>query len=80
MITVIEQSTEERKKETKELFDKIRPLLDEGYIYSNAINKVLGRTGKPYYSNGWYRDVIRYGESQGYDYNSYSGKENSYKK
>lgn len=78
MITVIEQSTSERQAETRELFEQIQPLLDEGYGYMSALIKI-GRVTKSnskcgYYRHAWFRDLREYGESQGYDYNTYSGK------
>lgn len=77
MITVIEQSTSERNEEIRNLFEQIRPLLDEGYGYNSALIKIGriprdSRTG--YYSQGWYRDLKEYGENQGYNYKKYSGK------
>ena len=77
MITVIEQSTSERQAETRELFEQIQPLLDEGYGYMSACVAV-GRCKAPlknnYYTGGWFRDLKTYGESQGYPYSVYSGK------
>ena len=77
-ITIISQSTAEREKETKELFEKIKPLLDQGMIYSAAVMKVKNL---PYAFNrnkqAWFRDLVAYGESQGYDYDDYSGKGNN---
>ena len=76
-ITVIEQSTSERNEETKRLFEEIRPLLDTGYSYMGALVHI-GRIPKQYvhsyYSQAWFRELKEYGESQGYDYESYSGK------
>ena len=36
MIKVIEQSTDERNEETKQLFEQIKPLLDKGHTYMSA--------------------------------------------
>ena len=74
-IKVISQTTAQRREETKELFRSIQPLLDEGYSYSSALIKV-GRVG---YSpalihRAWFRELIEYGGTQGYDYNDYVGK------
>ena len=77
MITVIEQTTSERKQETKELFEQIRPLLDKGYGYNTAlrkINKISSWSQGHYYQQAWFRDLREYGESQGYSYRKYSGK------
>lgn len=75
-ITVISQTTAERKQETIELFNKIKPILDKGGIYSRACKEVLGLTYAPSCINGltWFRDVVAYGESQGYRFKDYSGK------
>lgn len=75
-IRVICDSTSTRKRLARENFEKIRPYLDKGLIYSNAcleaglIENLKGGWRK--YS--WYRDIIEYGESLGYDYKTYSGK------
>lgn len=77
MITVIEQTTEERNNETKTLFEQIRPLLDQGYGYNSAlikIGKIPRESRSGYYRQGWYRDLKEYGESQGYPYIEYSGR------
>lgn len=77
MITVISQSTQERKEETRKLFELIRPLLDEGYGYNSALKKVGKINEKSagyYYSQGWFRELREYGETQGYKYREYSGK------
>ena len=77
MITVISQSTSERNEETRQLFEKIRPLLDDGYSYMTACVKV-GRCEDhlkhQYYHYGWFKDLKAYGESQGYPYVRHSGK------
>ena len=36
MITVVTQTTAERNQETRELFNAIKPLLDDGYSYHSA--------------------------------------------
>ena len=77
MITVISQSTAERNEETRQLFESIRPYLDDGYGYMSALQKI-GRVQKGrssgYYRHSWFRDLREYGESQGYDYDTYSGR------
>lgn len=74
-ITIVSQSTSERNMETMELFNQIKPLLDEGMIYAKAVKIVKGLP-EVYSLTGrrWYRDLISYGESQGYPYKNYSGK------
>ena len=67
MITVIAQSTSERKAETKALYEKCLPYLNKGYSLYTAVQQV--DTRQPNNTrNGWYRDLIDYAESQGYDY------------
>lgn len=74
-ITIISQSTSERKMETIELFNKIKPLLDSGLIYTKAIKIVKGLPEEYALTRRkWYRDLVSYGESQGYLYKDYSGK------
>ena len=77
MITVIEQSTDERKQETQELFEQIRPLLDKGYSYMTAcvmVGRCKDNLKNNYYTNGWFHDLKEFGKSQGYPYAKYSGK------
>lgn len=70
-IRVIELSTKEREQETQQLFETIQPLLDKGYTYNLALREVKGLETLNT-SNAWYRDVIEYGESQGYSRKEYS--------
>ena len=77
MITVIEQTTAERQEETKQLFEQIKPLLDEGYSYMTAcimIGKCEHKTRTVQYSRSWFSDLKEYGETQGYPYHKYNGK------
>lgn len=41
-IIVIEQTTTERKAETRKIFQKIRPYLDQGYSFGKALKKAKG--------------------------------------
>ena len=68
---VIELSTAEREQETKELFEAIRPLLDDGYTYNKALRKVKNLKSLNT-NNAWYKDVIDYGERMGYPRKKYS--------
>ena len=71
---VIEMNTQEREQEIIDLFEAIKPLLDEGYTYNKALRKVKNLTSLNT-NNAWYRNVIEYGESQGYskkDYTDYT--------
>ena len=78
-IKVIQQTTAEREQETKDLWEQIKPLLDQGMIYSAAAKKVKKIPGASFnrYQQAWYKDLIAYGESQGYPYDDYSGKANN---
>jgi hypothetical protein len=81
LIKIIEQSTTEREKETRKLFQAIKPYLDEGMIYSKAVKKVKGLPSSyPCTNLAWFRDVVEYGESKGYSYKKYSGKAGRKKK
>ena len=74
-IKIICKSTSERENETKELFEAIKPYLDDGWNYSDACMIVKDITRRPRRNEGgWYRDVIEYGESQGYPYKDYSNQ------
>ena len=66
MIKVITQTTNERKKETKELFEQIRPYLDNGVSFANAVKQVTGKKSFPIH-NGFFRELIEYGRTLGYD-------------
>ena len=68
---VIEMNTREREQEIIDLFESIKPLLDEGYSYNKALRKVKNLTSVNT-NNAWYRNVIEYGESQGYSKKDYS--------
>ena len=41
-IRVIEQTTSERNHEIMELFQQMKPLLDQGYNYVDAYSKITG--------------------------------------
>ena len=79
-ITIISQTTAERKQEAKDLFEKIKPYLDQGMIYSTAICIVTGVNYNVMRNRAWYRDLVEYGESQGYLFEDYSGKSGGKKK
>ena len=72
MIKVVEQSTADRKKETKNKFEKIKPYLDKGYTYRQALEKAGISTRSLNRYNGWFRDLIEYGVSQGYLYKNHA--------
>lgn len=75
MITVKTTTSKERSEEIKELFDKMKPYLDEGLSYRKALNKVK-KTNVSYSQRRWYRDLVEYGESQGYEYRKYNNPQN----
>ena len=66
-IKVIETTTAERKQETVDIFQQVKPYLDRGYSLRQAVLKVSDRNITNI-KNGWYRDLIEYCESQGYEY------------
>ena len=76
MITVIEQTTAERRAETRELFNSIRPYLDNGYGYRSALNQIgkIRNMSGGYYTQAWFRELVEYGGTQGYPYHEYKGK------
>ena len=79
-ITVIEQTTAERKAETRKIFQEIQPYLDKGYSFGKALKKAKGIEINNR-KNGWVRDLIEYSRTQGYDYYEYKwrrpGKDNN---
>ena len=72
VIKVIQQSTSDRKQETINLFNKIKPYLDDGYSFTRAL-KLCGYTVYNYKS-GWFKHLIDYARTQGYDYNTIRGR------
>ena len=77
MINVISQSTAERNQETMDNFEKIRPLLDKGYTYSQAVYEagLCNECSKHTVSNlAWFRELYMYGATQGYPYKDYKYK------
>ena len=74
-IVVVCQTTSERKKETEELFDEIRPFLDKGYSFNSALKKIGKLSQKKCGNNtAWYRELRQYSEERGYPFVEYSGK------
>lgn len=68
MITVIEQSTSEREQEIIEIFNEIKPLLDEGHSYLSALNAIDPSIARSRQS----KEIINYGETQGYSRSNFS--------
>ena len=65
-ITVIEQSTSERERETVELWRQVEPLVEDGMTLAHACQRVKGTSHANFYNQGWFRDLRAYGESRGY--------------
>jgi len=77
MIKVISQNTSERNEETRQLFEQIKPLLDEGYSYMTAcvmVGRCKGGLKNSSYNFGWFKDLKAYGETQGYPYHKHKGR------
>lgn len=72
-ITVISKSSEERTDEIKELFKKIKPYLSEGKSYRQAVLLALDINSVST-NRRWFRDLVEYGESQGFSKHEYRGK------
>ena len=67
MITVVEQTTSERKAETAALFEKCKPYLQKGMGLHKAAWKAKG-VQPTNARNGWYRELIEYAMTQGYNH------------
>ena len=74
MIKVIEQSTEDRNRETRELFQKVKPLVDEGWAFRQAVLHITGKQSIGTQKRGWYRDLCDYAKQQGYNPKDYEWK------
>lgn len=69
---IIETTTSQRNQETKKLFNKVKPLLDQGFSYNRSVRKVKNLPRTYACSNlAWFRDLVEYGETQGYLYKDY---------
>lgn len=71
-ITVVSQSSKERDDEVKGLFMKMKPLLLEGKSFNQALCITLGTSNQAYTSRRWYKDLLKYAESQGFYKDDYS--------
>lgn len=75
MIKVITQTTAERQEETENLFNQIRPLLDDGYSYTSALKKIGKlKVKNRVYQQAWFRDLKEHGKKMGYPYENYRGQ------
>ena len=64
---VIETSTAERKQETRELFDKVKPFLDDGLSYNKALKQAgIMETGLSWRQRAYTRDVVELAKEHGY--------------
>lgn len=70
---VICKTSEERDKETKELFEQMKPYLLEGKSYAQAV-MIVKNTKTSYSHTRWFKDLVKYGESQGYPKNDFTQK------
>ena len=68
-LKVVETDSNQRNKEIEELFIKIKPLLDDGESYRSAVLKVKGVSVST--NRAWFKDLIKYGELNGYPYKDY---------
>lgn len=65
-ITVISQSTSEREEETRELFEKCKVFLKQGYTLNQSVQKVKGLNYHSLGQRAWYKELKEYAKSQGY--------------
>ena len=68
MITVITQSTNERKQETREDFNGLKPFLDKGYSYNKALREagLINSPTQSWCARARTRDVIEYAKKHEY--------------
>ena len=64
-IKVISQTTREREEETHQLFLQVKPLLDQGYTLSKAVQKELNINHTAFFNNAWYKDLRKHCIEQG---------------
>ena len=68
-IRVIEQTTAERREETRRLYLQCKPYIDKGWSLAKAAKLIKGYS--PTNRHGWYRDLIEYAETHSdYDHRS----------
>ena len=75
-ITVIEQTTAERKKETVTIFNEIKPLLDNGVPFYKAVKSVKNLKHDGFLRQAWYKELKQYAKTQGYTPNGKNNKSN----
>ena len=63
---IIERNTNERKQDTIDLYNQIKPLLDQGLPITTAVKKYLGIQYNSFSNPTWYKELREYAVSQGY--------------
>lgn len=63
---VIETSTAERRQETRELFDKVKPFLDDGLSYDKALKQAGVMSARSWRQRAYTRDVVELAKEHGY--------------
>ena len=71
---IIERNSQDYQAETKELFNKVKPFLDNGYSYNKAV-KVIKNIESLNTKASWFKDLVEYGEKQGYSRMDFSTKQ-----
>ena len=66
-ITVISQTTQERNKKLKQLYEDCLPLLREGKSLPQSVMKVKNIKHRTFTKNRWYRDLLHYAKEHGYN-------------
>jgi type II secretory pathway component PulF len=63
---IIERNTDERKQDTIDLYNQIKPLLDQGLPITTAVKQYLGIQYNSFSNRTWYKELRDYAVSQGY--------------
>lgn len=66
-ITVIEQTTAERKAEMLQLYEDCQPYLNKGLTLRQAVQKVQNSNHTSFTRCAWYRELLKYAKSKGYE-------------
>lgn len=64
---IVEKSSAERDQEAEDLFDEIKPLLDQGLTIRKAVREVKGLNHNSFTNQDWYKRVYEIGVSNGYE-------------
>ncbi len=65
MIRVVEQTTEERRRESLALYEQCKPFLKEGLSLRQAVTKVTGKTGG-FSNRAWYLELVELAKADNY--------------